>query len=266
MHVTISMVGVGEVGKRLAWALEKGGAAVRLVSRDRGWEDLEREREGPIVVCVREEALPGVLERLGPGRGPRLVLVQNGFLEPLVDRYPGHGRGLLWFRSKGALFEQLAPSLFHGPTAAELAALLERGGLSVRHVASVEEFRREMIVKGAWNMVVGLPLAVHGVTLGRYLRERKDEGRELVEETLRAAGAEYGVDVSVEEAWGKLRETTRTLAEVTGGTSGLAWRAGAVARMGRAHGVPTPVIDGLLRAVGHDPESPDPGLPAPAST
>ena len=61
LHVTVFVVGAGEVGRRLARALEKGGAAVRPVSRDRGWEDLETGREGPILVCVREEALPGVL-------------------------------------------------------------------------------------------------------------------------------------------------------------------------------------------------------------
>ena len=49
----------------------------------------------------------------------------------------------------------------------------------------------------------------------------------------------------------KILETTKELGWVRGGAKALAWRNGAIARFGRRHGIPTPVNDRLLRAVGY---------------
>jgi ketopantoate reductase len=135
------------------------------------------------------------------------------------------------------------------------------GGLDARVIPEADAFRREVVIKGAWNAVVGLPLAVHETTLGGYLDDRPDECRAVVEETVGAASAELGVTVGSAEVLDRLLATTRTLRDVGGSTTALVWRAGAVARMGRRHRIPTPVTDRLLLAAGYDPGPPSAGLP-----
>jgi ketopantoate reductase len=112
-----------------------------------------------------------------------------------------------------------------------------------------------MIVKGLWNCVVGLPLAVHEVDLATYLDGHRPEMEALVDEGSRAAGAAYGVSLAGAVAVRKILETTVHLGWMRGGSKALDYRNGALARFGRRHGVPTPINDALLRAVGHDPEA-----------
>ncbi|RMG47275.1 MAG: hypothetical protein D6718_03930 [Acidobacteria bacterium] len=157
-------------------------------------------------------------------------------------------RGLIWFTSKGEFFASLRPSLFHGPLAEELVGPLAAGGLAVECVAGREAFRREMILKGIWNAVVGLPLAVHGVTLGEYLQRYEDELAALLEESAAAASAEYGVTVGAGDARACLARTTGPIQWVRGGVKAIPWRNGAIVEMGRRHGVPTPVNERLIRA------------------
>jgi ketopantoate reductase len=204
-------------------------------------------------VCVREEDLAAALAPLQDVPRERLALVQNGFLEPVHGALGAVTRGLVWFTSKGPFFRDLAPTLVHGPRAAFLADALSRGGLDVRALADGTAFRVEMIVKGLWNAVVGLPLAVHGADLATYLAAREDEWRALLDEGARAASAWYGVHVSGDDAARRLRATTAELGWVRGGTKALPWRNGALARLGRACGIATPVNDALLRAAGFDP-------------
>ena len=182
------------------------------------------------------------------------MLVQNGFLEAVHGDLGPVTRGLIWFTAKGDLYRQLAPSVFHGPNAAWLASTLSRGGLDALEVPERSAFLREMILKGLWNAVVGLPLAVHGEDLGTYLARRGTEWRALLDEGARAASREYGVTVSGDDAAACLVATTPGLERIRGGTKALRWRNGALALFGRRHGVPTPVNDRLLRAAGLDPD------------
>ena len=111
-----------------------------------------------------------------------------------------------------------------------------------------------MIVKGIWNGVVGLPLAVHDVDLATYFESHAEELEELVAESAAAAGKNYDVDVDPAAALRKIRDTTTELGWVRGGKKALPWRNGAVAWFGRQYGVPTPVNDRLLRDAGYDPD------------
>jgi 2-dehydropantoate 2-reductase len=253
------VIGPGEVGRRLAAALEAAGWRPRLVRRDAGWEAaLDPADPAPRVVAVREEDLAAAWARFDASLHGRLVLVQNGFLEGRIgapEELAKASRGLVWFTAKGTFFRELMPSLFFGPAADALAGALARGGLAARLVTDAAEFRRELVLKGAWNAIVGLPLAVHGVDLATYRSAFAAELAALADESCRAASAEYGVAVDADEALARLAATTAELGWVRGGTRALPFRNGAIARFGRRHGVPTPVTDRLLRAAGCAPEA-----------
>jgi len=250
------IVGMGEVGRRLAGALGRADWRVRPVRRDEGWDEAQLADEpGLRIVAVREEALVAVLERLAAIPREKLVLVQNGFLEPVHGDLGSVTRGLIYFTSKGDFFLSLCPSPFYGPAARPLAAALSDGGLETEPIDGSGAFLRAMVVKGFWNCVVGLPLAVHRIDLATYLADRGLEVEALAQETALAAGAQYEVTLDPEDAMRKLHETTGGLGHVRGGAKALAWRNGAVAWFGRRHGLPTPVTDRLLRAAGYDPSS-----------
>jgi len=242
------MIGMGEVGRRLADALTVAGWDVLPVTRQQGWDTaLDESDTAPRLVAVREEDLQAVLDRIPETLRPRLLLVQNGFLEAVHGSLGPVSRGLIYFTSKSGFFRVLCASLFHGALAAPIAAALETGGIRARPIEDGEEYLRAMIVKGIWNAVVGLPLAVHDVDLSTYLDTFRDEFEALIDESARAAGAEYGVSVSAAVVERKILETTADLGWVKGGRKSLAWRNGAIAQFGRRHGVPTPVTDRLLR-------------------
>jgi len=252
------VIGLGEVGRRLFAALDASGVRPRPVTRSAGWEaSLDPADPAARIVAVREEDLAEAWRRFEPALRPRLVLVQNGFLESLVGgagELAAAARGLIWFTAKGGFFRELMPSLFRGEAAGPVAAALSRGGLAARVVPDQAEFRRELVLKGAWNAVVGLPLAAHGVDLATYRSSYAAELAALVDESCRAASAEYGIEVTGDDARARLEATTGELGWVRGGTRALAFRNGAIARFGRRHGVPTPVTDRLLRAVGYAAE------------
>lgn len=253
----IYVVGRGEVGRRLEWALAGAGCEVRAVTRQRGWEGCADPQDPATrILCVREEQLAEVLQRLSGVDPQRLVLVQNGFLEAVHGALGPVTRGLIYFTSKGDFFRVLCASPFHGPRASELVPALVRGGISAEILEDDAAYRRAMIQKGIWNAVVGLPLAVHDVELGHYLDCCEPELCELTDESAAAAGAAYDVEVSGRAARSRIRETTGELRWLRGGAKALAWRNGALAGFGRRHGIPTPVNDRLLRAVGWDPDRP----------
>lgn len=252
------VVGMGEVGRRLESALEASGVSVDAVTRHEGWDVATDARiDAPRVLAMREHDLDDAFERFPIPLHSCLMLVQNGFLDVPLRGFGDAGRGLIWFTSKGDLFEVLQESLFFAGDASELAADLDAGGIPARALDSVDEFRVEMIVKGAWNCVVGLPLAVHDQPLGEYLDAHRDEWHAVVGETCEAAGPFYGVSVDTDAAIRRVEETTRKIRSVRGGAKALEFRNGAVARLGRKTGVATPVNDRLLRAVGFDPEGGD---------
>ncbi len=252
------VIGAGEVGRRITAALRAAQQNVAVVTRTAGWADATATHDAaPRIVAVREEQLAEVLGRFGESDRERLALVQNGFLEAVHGDIPQVTRGLLWFTAKGDFFRELRSSLWFGRLAHPLVAALRTGGLSVEELLDETTFRREMIIKGLWNCVVGLPLAVHGLDLSTYLTTHEREWRAVLAEGAAAASLEYGVRVAADEAAATLLATTAALGWVRGGMKALAWRNGALARFGRRRGVPTPVNDALLRAAGSDPDAGD---------
>lgn len=202
-------------------------------------------REGPIVVAVREEDLATVVDELRPV-ARRTVFVQNGYIEPVIEPLGEVTRGLLWFTAKGDFFHVLAPSPFFGPLAEPIVAMLARASIDARVVEDPVEFARERAFKLAWSCVVGLPVALRATTLAAYLHQERVEAAALVDEVCSVLSAAWGVHVDASDAYARLLETTGELGWMTGSTKGLSMRNGAIAQIGRAHRVATPVNDRLL--------------------
>jgi ketopantoate reductase len=246
----VFVIGRGEIGNRLGSALERAGTPVLYVTRHQGWDDALAARGALRILAMREDDLPEALDRFPREERGHLLLIQNGFLEAVLGPLEVETRALVWFTSKGDFFNVLQRSILYGRHADLLAEGLSNAGLPFEPVNVRLEFQREMVLKGIWNCVVGLPLAVHGMELGRYLQERRDEMEALVEEAALAASAEYHVEVPGWEALERLRATTGELGWVRGGARALRWRNGAIAGFGRKHRIPTPVNDRLLASAG----------------
>jgi ketopantoate reductase len=245
----VYVIGMGEVGRRLAAALEAAGIEVVGVTRDRGWDRAVSDAHGVRMVCVREESLEAVLQMLRTVPSRLIVAVQNGWIRPLLAGREHLTRGLIWFTSKGDFLRQLRPSPFCGPLAEQLASALSSGGISATEVDD-QRFSELEVDKMGFNCVVGLPLAVHGVTLGAYLQEHREEARALFRESAAACAAE--LDVSVDEHWwDQFVASCDPIGWVhTGAAKALEFRNGAVARLAARHGIPVPVTSRLLQS--HD--------------
>ncbi|MBI4915816.1 MAG: hypothetical protein HY825_08210 [Acidobacteria bacterium] len=251
----VVVIGPGEVGRRLMRALATAGVQANPVTRDIGWEAIAGSGAAPILVCVREEALPAVFDRLGGVDPDRLVLVQNGWIRPLLGGWESASRALIWFTSKGEFFRELRPSLFGGTLAGPLVAALHRGGLDVAAVGD-PEFRAAEAEKMGFNCVVGLPLAVHGVSLAEYLDQWTDEAHALFDESTTVCARALGVDPAP-GWWHEFRRAVAPIGWVRAASAkALKFRNGAVLRLADDFGIGVPVTARLLAAAGYRPDEP----------
>ena len=241
------VIGMGEVGRRLADALSAAGWEVVPVTRHAGWERAAGDEDGLRLVCVREEALPEVAARLSEVPGRRLAFVQNGWVRPVLEPLGEVTRGLIWFTAKGEFFRVLRPTPFHGPAARELAAALERGGIPAEAVGGEAEFARLDADKMGFNCVVGLPLAVHGVSLGEYLDRFADEARAVFTEAVTVCSAALGVPAA--PAWEAFLAAVEPIRWVSASRAkALEYRNGAVVSLAERFGLGAPVNGKLLAA------------------
>ena len=241
------VIGMGEVGRRLAGALSGAGVAVVPVTRAGGWDEALASGGDPRVVCVGEAHLAEIVARLRGVPPAALAFVQNGWIRPELADLRGHTRGLVWFTSKGEFFRVLRPTPFCGPLAADLAAALTAGGIAAEALDDAA-FRAAEAEKMGFNCVVGLPLAVHRVTLGEYLERHGDEARavfgEAVAVTARALGA------PTEPGWWEaFVRSAGPLSWVRSSTpKALPYRNGAVVRLAGELGLTAPANRRLLAA------------------
>jgi hypothetical protein len=243
------VIGMGEVGRRLAAALERCGVEVVPVTRDAGWEAALSPVEGPRIVCVGETQLAAVVERLRGVPPARLAFVQNGWIRRELATVDGCTRGLVWFTAKGEFFRVLRPSLLAGPYAGELAAALAAGGIAFEALDDAG-FRAAEAEKMGFNCVVGLPLAIHRKTLADYLSHYTAEAHavftEATEVTARALGA-----ATRPGWWSDFLIVVEPLGWVrSGAPKALAYRNGAVVALARGLGMEAPENARLLRAAG----------------
>lgn len=247
----VFVIGMGEVGSRLAAALRSAGTEVVPVTRDAGWDEATADTPGLRLVCVREEPLLEVVGRLRHLGGERLAFVQNGWIRPLLDDLPGSTRGLIWFTSKGDFFRPLRPTPFCGPAAGLLASACEAASIPAQRVED-DEFAALDAEKMGFNCVVGLPLAVHGVTLGEYLNQMTGEAESLFAESVAVCAAAVGARAKV-SWWAEFLRVVEPLAWVKASAAkALEYRNGAVLRLARELRAGVPVTERLLNAVGYE--------------
>jgi ketopantoate reductase len=242
---------MGEVGRRLASALKVHGLTVVPVTRSEGWDRAASSEPGLRVVCVREQVLEDALARLDGARvsDDEIVLIQNGWIRPLVRERPQVTRGLIWFTAKGSFFKVLRPSPFCGPAADAMASALSATEIGSEAVDAAR-FAALDADKMGFNCVVGLPLAVHQLSLGEYLDQRRDEAEALFTESVQVCAAAAGVEAD-RSWWPELVETVQPLHWVTASSAkALEYRNGAVLRLARRLGSDVPVTAKLLAAVG----------------
>jgi len=241
----VHLIGMGEVGRRLATGLRASGTEVVEVTRASLAPHASKDPGALRLVCVREDDLPPVLAALHHLEPNRLVLVQNGWVRPLLPHHERVTRGLIWFTSKGDFFQVLRSSPFSGPHAAEIAVALDRGGVPATSVDQ-HAFAGLEADKMGFNCVVGLPLAVHGESLGEYLERRRDEARALFEES--AAVCARALEVEPDrEWWTEFLTSVAPLGWVRASTAkALDYRNGAVVRLADELGLEAPVNRRLL--------------------
>jgi ketopantoate reductase len=245
----IFVVGLGEVGRRLVGALAASGSEVIPVTRQGGWEHLSGDREALVLVCVREEALSDVVPHLREVAAERLVFLQNGWIRPLLGGVPGCSRGLIWFTSKGEFFRVLRESIFSGPAASAVADALGRGGIAATAVGT-EAFAGAEAEKMGFNCVVGLPLAVHTLSLGEYLGRHEAEAKAVFSEAVGITARALKVAPS-DDWWPEFLRVAEPLGWVRAGApKALEYRNGAVARLARQLGEHAPANERLLAAAG----------------
>ncbi len=241
------VIGMGEVGRRVAAALERAGVAVTGVTRASGWGAALAAAGGARIVCVGEAQLAGVVERLRSVPSETLVFLQNGWIRPELAAVAGHTRGLVWFTSKGEFFRVLRPSPFAGPLATDMAAALSAGGIAAAALDDAA-FRAAEAEKMGFNCVVGLPLAVRGVTLADYLAAPAGEAREVFGEAVTVTARALGV--AAEPGWWPafLRSVEPLGWVKSSAPKAQAWRNGAVVTLARDLGVGAPANARLLAA------------------
>jgi len=238
---------MGEVGRRLAAALESAGVEVVPVTRSSGWERAISDPDGLRLICVREEALASVLDRLAGVSGALVAAVQNGWIRPVLHRHPGATRGLIWFTSKGDFYNPLRPSPFSGPWAELLATALVSGGLPASAV-DADSFDALEADKMGFNCVVGLPLAVHGLSLGDYLEHEAGEAEQLFVESATVCARALACPVDP-GWWSGFRQSVEPLGWVsTSRAKALEFRNQAIVRLAEKGGGQAPVNRRLLEA------------------
>lgn len=242
----VHVIGMGEVGRRLAGALRRAGIEVLPVNRTQGWDEARDDTDGLCLVCVQEDSLAEALDTLHNVSSDRLILIQNGWIRPLLHDLPDVTRGLIWFTSKDQFFQILRPNFVCGPHADDLALALAAGGLPSEAI-DPGEFAELEADKMGFNCVVGLPLAVHGTSLGDYLAEAPTEAQTVYDEAVTACSASLAAKPR-STGWEQFRESAGHLGWVrVSDAKALDYRNGAVVALASEHGIPAPANIELLQ-------------------
>lgn len=246
----LTILGAGRVGGALAAG---SPVPVALVTRDAGDDALAGPSGTPIVVAVDNDSLDAALARVPARRRPDLAFVQNGVLEPWLER---HGlqdstRALLYFAvpRRGAPIEPGGTSVLTGPHADSLAAWLRAMDLPAAVVPRAA-FTAAMLEKLIWNCAFGLLCERFACTVGEVLERHDDTLVALVREFAAVGRAALGVDLEPGPLLERLRAYSRAIASYRGAVKDWSWRNGWFVAAAAAHGMATPVHAGLLQALG----------------
>jgi ketopantoate reductase len=242
--MSVTIVGPGRIGLTFARAAERAGRPVTIVGRSGG----APAPGGPIVVAVGEDDLEGAVASLDARLGPRLSFVQNGLVHEVVARFGAVGRGLLHFNADAARnVRVLEPSVFGGPTGADLATLLDGAGIPSRFEPDAGRLKVEEIRKLLWSTVPSPLAAWRRVPVARL---DPAEVEALTRECVAVASAALGAICDVEEMIASVRRMQAALPDYPGSARGQRYRNALLSRVGRRLGIPTPRCDALLAGLG----------------
>lgn len=243
------LIGSGRIGTALHRAA--GADASTLIDRDHGWEALQGEAGEPVMLCVRNDDLDAVIDRVPEHRRADLVIVQNGALrEYLADKgLTGVTRGLLYFAvaKKGDPISPGRTSWFTGPHGQECAAFLNRCGVEAQAIDWMR-FAAKELEKLAWICVFGPLCDKHGVPVGRVVDEHYDEVAALTAEVRVIGRRAYGVDLPIDWLVHRLCDYSRSIPDYRASVKEWEWRNGWIQRTADAAGVDLPVHRAVLEA------------------
>ena len=176
-HVTV--VGGGRVGTFLALLTQAS-----VVTRLQG----DLQPTGPIIVCVRNDELQGVILRTPIERRKDLIFIQNGMIDSLLELQglEGATRGILYFaiESKGGDVVDGGGSAFCGDYAPWLVSVLQEAKIDA-NVVTREVFQKEMGKKLIWNSIFGLLGQAYEINVGQTLDQHHFEFQALAAELQR---------------------------------------------------------------------------------
>ena len=245
--MTVSIVGMGRIGRVVARCAEGQGSRVAPVTRSGG----TLADKGPIVLAVSEDDLETAVAPLPPTLGPRLVFVQNGLIVEVMGRFPGAGRGLLHFNAGvDGRVRVLATSIFGGEAGVPLAEMLDVGGIPARHEPDAGRLRIEEIRKLLWSTVLSVLAAAHHVPVGRLHEEHGDEVEVLARECIAVAAAALSVRPDVDDLLASVRQMAAALPDYKGSARGQRYRNQLLVALGRRLGIATPRNEAVLAAFG----------------
>ena len=252
----VIVIGQGRVGAALA-ALDPTATAV---DRSEGWEALNRAAGEPVLVCTRNDDLPGVVARVPPHRHEDLVFVQNGMLRGWLEeaRLSSVTRGLLFFAvpSRGAPIDVGGESPFCGPHAARVVAWLRAQGVAAVELDATA-FAKLELEKLLWNCVFGLLCEVEAASVGAVLDRARNEFEALSAELLEVGRRGMSLDFTDAERTDlidRLAAYSRSIAEYRGAVKEWNWRNGWFVATAAALDIPCPRHDALLQRIGRGPE------------
>lgn len=248
----------GRIGHLVCGMTLEGG---RIWPVTRGSDPAGLDRPGPampILVCTRNDDLPGVLEAVHPSRHADLVFVQNGMVRPwLAARgLTGNGRGVLWVAvpKKGDPPVPGGPSAFSGPWSAEIAALLDAHGVDSAAVGAVD-FAREEAVKLAWICVYGPLGSATGLRVGVLADRHAADVRTLSDELHPLLAHQPGLDLGPDALFDRLQAYSARIPHFGAAVKEWRWRNGWQLALAQERGVPQPALRRWLRQAGIDPET-----------
>lgn len=241
---TAVVIGGGRIGTALTQRSLAHGLEVPLVTRSAGWQALEAPAGVPVAVCVRNDDLSAVVDRVPPHRRADLVFLQNGMLRPWLAEHglTDASRGLLFFavaqRGSPPVPGGMSPMV--GRQAPAMVAWLRRLDLPAA-VVTAGEFAAVEVEKLLWNSVFGLLCQVHGCSVGEVVGQHRRQVYELAQEMLALAGPVCHAELALMPLVDRLCAYSLAIADYHGAVKEWPWRNGWFVQEAVRRGVACPV-------------------------
>ena len=223
---------------------------------DHVWERLRGPPGDPLLVCVRNDDLAAVVERVPVMRHSDLVFVQNGMIDGWLA---AHGladstRGVLFFAvaKRGGPIEPGGVSPFTGQHAPALADWLLSLGVPAEAVDR-RQFAAVMLEKLIWNAAFGLLCERYSVTVGEVLERHAQELTRVTAELNAVGRAALGVTLEDPPLLARLRDFAARIPDNRAGVKEWAWRGGWFVAAAHEHGLTLSTHNRLLAGLPRRP-------------